>query len=80
MRNASSIILQSSIHLLLISFTFLLFVSSTSQQDTLPAAMEEREKETLYSVIQSFVGDWWNGSDLYPDPCGWTPIQVPLIY
>ncbi|KAL7001273.1 hypothetical protein U1Q18_002425 [Sarracenia purpurea var. burkii] len=39
------------------------------------AAMEETEKEALYSAIQGFVGDWWNGSDLYPDPCGWTPIQ-----
>ncbi|KAG0479327.1 hypothetical protein HPP92_010185 [Vanilla planifolia] len=25
--------------------------------------------------FQGFVGDWWNGSGLYPDPCGWTPIQ-----
>lgn len=40
------------------------------------APMEKAEKEALYSVIQGFVGSWWNGSDLYPDPCGWTPIQV----
>ncbi|KAF7123220.1 hypothetical protein RHSIM_Rhsim12G0145100 [Rhododendron simsii] len=39
------------------------------------APMEEREKEALYGGIQGFVGKWWNGSDLYPDPCGWTPIQ-----
>lgn len=38
--------------------------------------MEKKEQETLYSVIQGFVGKEWNGSDLYPDPCGWTPIQV----
>lgn len=38
--------------------------------------MEKREQEALYSAIQGFVGEWWNGSDLYPDPCGWTPIQV----
>ncbi|KAK1374557.1 Piriformospora indica-insensitive protein 2 [Heracleum sosnowskyi] len=37
--------------------------------------MEKREKEALYSAIQGFVGKGWNGSDLYPDPCGWTPIQ-----
>ncbi|KAL3501636.1 hypothetical protein ACH5RR_036085 [Cinchona calisaya] len=39
------------------------------------APMEKAEQEALYSTIQSFVGKWWNGSDLYPDPCGWTPIQ-----
>ncbi|MED6122199.1 hypothetical protein PIB30_037540 [Stylosanthes scabra] len=37
--------------------------------------MEKKEQEALYSTIQGFVGDSWNGSDLYPDPCGWTPIQ-----
>ncbi|KAL2519158.1 RNI-like superfamily protein [Abeliophyllum distichum] len=39
------------------------------------ASMERTEQEALYSAIQGFVGKWWNGSDLYPDPCGWTPIQ-----
>ncbi|KAJ1386676.1 Leucine-rich repeat domain superfamily [Sesbania bispinosa] len=39
------------------------------------APMEKKEQDALYSTIQGFVGDWWNGSDLYPDPCGWTPIQ-----
>ncbi|KAK9750523.1 hypothetical protein RND81_02G202900 [Saponaria officinalis] len=39
------------------------------------AKMEKTEKYNLYYGIQGFVGDWWNGSDLYPDPCGWTPIQ-----
>ncbi|CAN4121924.1 unnamed protein product [Withania somnifera] len=39
------------------------------------APMDENEINALYSVIQGFVGKWWNGSDLYPDPCGWTPIQ-----
>ncbi|KAJ1394707.1 Leucine-rich repeat [Sesbania bispinosa] len=37
--------------------------------------MEKKEQEVIYSVIQGFVGKWWNGSYLYPDPCGWTPIQ-----
>ncbi|EEF37998.1 serine-threonine protein kinase, plant-type, putative [Ricinus communis] len=37
--------------------------------------MEDGERAALYSAIQGFVGNWWNGSDLYPDPCGWTPIQ-----
>ncbi|KAL8136962.1 hypothetical protein V2J09_002963 [Rumex salicifolius] len=39
------------------------------------ALMESAEKEALYTAIQGFVGNWWNGSDLYPNPCGWTPIQ-----
>ncbi|GKV43887.1 hypothetical protein SLEP1_g51133 [Rubroshorea leprosula] len=39
------------------------------------AQMEKAEQAALYSAIQGFVGNWWNGSDLYPDPCGWTPIQ-----
>ncbi|XP_058741402.1 piriformospora indica-insensitive protein 2-like [Vicia villosa] len=37
--------------------------------------MEKQELEALYSTIQGFVGDSWNGSSLYPDPCGWSPIQ-----
>lgn len=43
------------------------------------APMEKTEQEALYSAIQGFVGDSWNGSDLYPDPCGWTPIQVLVL-
>ncbi|KAL8258134.1 hypothetical protein R6Q59_030175 [Mikania micrantha] len=39
------------------------------------APMVETEQEAVYSAIQGFVGTGWNGSDLYPDPCGWTPIQ-----
>lgn len=44
--------------------------------DSEEAPMDKREREALYSAIQGFVGDSWNGSALYPDPCGWTPIQV----
>jgi len=40
------------------------------------APMEKAERDALFSTIQGFVGNWWNGSDLYPDPCGWTPIMV----
>ncbi|KAJ0721376.1 putative leucine-rich repeat domain superfamily [Helianthus annuus] len=39
------------------------------------APMVKTEQDALYSAIQGFVGAGWNGSDLYPDPCGWTPIQ-----
>lgn len=42
------------------------------------APMEMKEQESLYFAIQGLVGKWWNGSDLYPDPCGWTPIQVHI--
>lgn len=42
--------------------------------------MEKHEKEALYSAIQGFVGNEWNGSFLYPDPCGWTTIEVLSLY
>lgn len=61
---------------------FILYLSAFwcngEEVETVGAPMEKREKEALYSAIQGFVGKWWNGSDLYPDPCGWTPIQVLL--
>ncbi|XP_010262505.1 PREDICTED: piriformospora indica-insensitive protein 2-like [Nelumbo nucifera] len=53
----------------------LLDVSGSDEADMSIAPMEQREREALYSAIQGFVGRWWNGSELYPDPCGWTPIQ-----
>lgn len=61
-----------------VSVVFLLFlcVWCKGQEETSAAPMEKTEKEALYSTIEGFVGNWWNGSDLYPDPCGWTPIQV----
>ena len=40
------------------------------------APMEEKERAALYAAIEGFVGKGWNGSGLYPDPCGWSPIQV----
>ncbi|KAL5220626.1 hypothetical protein ABZP36_025339 [Zizania latifolia] len=39
------------------------------------APMDDKEKRALYAAIDSFVGKGWNGSGLYPDPCGWSPIQ-----
>ncbi|KAL6011019.1 hypothetical protein ACLOJK_001463 [Asimina triloba] len=63
MRNVCSI--QS------LAFAFLL-LSAVADASTSP--MMRTEKEALYSLIRSFVGDAWNGSDLFPDPCGWTPI------
>ncbi|KAL1564905.1 Piriformospora indica-insensitive protein 2 [Salvia divinorum] len=45
------------------------------QDESVGAPMKIAEQEALYDTIQDFVGKWWNGSDLYPDPCGWTPIQ-----
>ncbi|CAD6239292.1 unnamed protein product [Miscanthus lutarioriparius] len=42
---------------------------------TATAPMEEKERRALYAAIESFVGMGWNGSRLYPDPCGWSPIQ-----
>ncbi|KAI3985618.1 hypothetical protein MKX01_033901 [Papaver californicum] len=62
---------------LIVVFLLLLVlnVSCSGQTERTVAPMEKTEKEALYSIIQGFVGNWWNGSDLYPDPCGWTPIQ-----
>lgn len=40
------------------------------------APMDEKEKRALFTAIEGFVGNGWNGSGLYPDPCGWSPIQV----
>ncbi|KAG0461051.1 hypothetical protein HPP92_021034 [Vanilla planifolia] len=51
------------------------FFDALSQTDVTTAPMEEKEKQALYYTIQGFVGKLWNGSELYPDPCGWTPIQ-----
>ncbi|KAH6798638.1 Leucine-rich repeat family protein [Perilla frutescens var. frutescens] len=45
------------------------------EDESADAPMKTTELQALYSTIQDFVGKWWNGSDLYPDPCGWTPIQ-----
>ncbi|KAA8542313.1 hypothetical protein F0562_023551 [Nyssa sinensis] len=59
---------------LFVGLYILCISSSTTEADNL-APMEKKEQEALYSAIQGFVGKWWNGSDLYPDPCGWTPIQ-----
>ncbi|KAK9276556.1 hypothetical protein L1049_006090 [Liquidambar formosana] len=56
-------------------FIICLGVWSNGQEDIETAPMEKTEQEALYSAIQGFVGKEWNGSDLYPDPCGWTPIQ-----
>ncbi|RCV24310.1 hypothetical protein SETIT_5G074400v2 [Setaria italica] len=43
--------------------------------DSPTAPMEEKERAALYAAIESFVGKGWNGSGIYPDPCGWSPIQ-----
>ncbi|KAG4910785.1 hypothetical protein JHK87_056901 [Glycine soja] len=63
-------------HAIFVMFIFSLSARCCGQEDLdILAPMEKAEQEALYSTIQGFVGDSWNGSDLYPDPCGWTPIQ-----
>ncbi|KAM4085034.1 hypothetical protein ACB094_08G178400 [Castanea mollissima] len=56
-------------------FIFCLVAWCCGHENIDVAPMEKTEKEALYSAVQGFVGNWWNGSALYPDPCGWTPIQ-----
>ncbi|KAK3225589.1 hypothetical protein Dsin_005451 [Dipteronia sinensis] len=63
--------------ILIIVFVFAgVLVLCGGEEDVISIApMEAKEQEALYSAIQGFIGKWWNGSDLYPDPCGWTPMQ-----
>lgn len=72
MRGFSEILSKNFI---LVIWILCLGVFCSGQEDLGAAPMEKSEQEALYSAIQGFVGNWWNGSDLYPDPCGWTPIQ-----
>lgn len=55
---------------------FVLVLVQAADPSSSEAPMHKAEQQALYSAVQAFVGSWWNGSDLYPDPCGWTPIQV----
>lgn len=48
---------------------------SRAEPDPGVAPMEETEREALYLTVQGFVGNQWDGRNLFPDPCGWTPIQ-----
>ncbi|PON62068.1 LRR domain containing protein [Parasponia andersonii] len=63
------------VFLLFLYFSNVFVICTDEIVDPSLAPMEKTEQEALYSAIQGFVGSWWNGSDLYPDPCGWTPIQ-----
>ncbi|XP_010554245.1 PREDICTED: piriformospora indica-insensitive protein 2-like [Tarenaya hassleriana] len=56
-------------------FLCLLFLHCRGELSPEVSPMERSERQALYSAINGFVGGSWNGSDLYPDPCGWTPIQ-----
>ncbi|PIN25938.1 hypothetical protein CDL12_01352 [Handroanthus impetiginosus] len=60
---------------ILVLCTLHLSAPCNGEDESVAAPMKRTEQEALYSAIQGFVGKWWNGSDLYPDPCGWTPIQ-----
>ncbi|KAK7265036.1 hypothetical protein RJT34_32652 [Clitoria ternatea] len=62
-------------HLYGLGFVLLILFCLCKGQDSSLSPMKKKEKEVIYSAIQGFVGMWWNGSYLYPDPCGWTPIQ-----
>ncbi|KAL0408813.1 UNVERIFIED_CONTAM: Piriformospora indica-insensitive protein 2 [Sesamum radiatum] len=63
-----------SFSILFVSVVYL-SVWCSGEDESVAAPMKRTEVESLYSAVQAFVGKWWNGSDLYPDPCGWTPIQ-----
>lgn len=54
----------------------IVFFNGLCKSDVMTAPMHKGELQALYLVIQGFTGNSWNVSQLYPDPCGWTPIQV----
>ncbi|TYH09066.1 hypothetical protein ES288_A07G066200v1 [Gossypium darwinii] len=66
---------KSSVLVFLLVGLFVLCECEDEDQFLPVSPMVKKEQEALYSAIQGFVGNSWNGSDLYPDPCGWTPIQ-----
>lgn len=68
----------SSLILLLLSL-LAFHVSLSNEKEDSTAPMVRAEQEALYLLIQDLVGKWWNGSELYPDPCGWNQIQVLSI-
>uniref|UniRef100_A0ACD5VAT3 Uncharacterized protein n=1 Tax=Avena sativa TaxID=4498 RepID=A0ACD5VAT3_AVESA len=49
--------------------------TAAAPADAEEAPMEGKVKRALYAAIEGFVGKGWNGSGLFPDPCGQTPIQ-----
>ncbi|KAE8720494.1 Piriformospora indica-insensitive protein 2 [Hibiscus syriacus] len=72
------VINRSLLHLLLfLLIGSLVFCECEDDGDQVSSVspMVKEEQDALYGAIQGFVGNSWNGSDLYPDPCGWTPIQ-----
>ncbi|KAL4195717.1 hypothetical protein AMTRI_Chr04g179710 [Amborella trichopoda] len=66
---------KSSILIISVLFFHGVVVVWGQAQAQAQAPMDWTEKEALYSLIQGLLGEEWNGSHLYPDPCGWTPIQ-----
>ncbi|KAF6168992.1 hypothetical protein GIB67_038489 [Kingdonia uniflora] len=64
-------------HEVVVVLCFLCSVLSVlcGEVETELAPMKKTERDALFYGIQGFVGKWWNGSELYPDPCGWTPIE-----
>ncbi|KAG6516547.1 piriformospora indica-insensitive protein 2-like [Zingiber officinale] len=70
--------MSSSWAFLLLAIPFLLVSHGFSEPESstdIIAPMAKEEQEALYSVLRDLVGEWWNGPELYPDPCGWTQIQ-----
>lgn len=67
--------------MILVMFSFIgMCINGENDGDLVGAPMVKTEQDDLYSAVQGFVGNLWNGSDLYPDPCGWTPMQVYFYF
>ncbi|KAE8663390.1 putative Membrane lipoprotein [Hibiscus syriacus] len=69
------VINKSLLLLLFLLVGSFVFCEDDGDQVSSVSPMVKEEQEALYGAIQGFVGNFWNGSDLYSDPCGWTPIQ-----
>lgn len=59
-------------------FPLLTFHAFSRPEDSV-APMEKTEQEALYLAVQSLAGIWCNGSELYPDPCSWMPLQFLVM-
>ncbi|KAJ0241359.1 Uncharacterized protein HA466_0217710 [Hirschfeldia incana] len=66
---------KQQLYFLLCVWCLLVDWSGAETEESEGGPMEKTEKAALYFTVQGFVGDSWNGSYLFPDPCGWTPIQ-----
>lgn len=67
--------MMKSINVNYLLLVVLLLSDALAETDTSVSPMLATEREALYSLMRALIGSEFNVSELYPDPCGWTPIQ-----